>query len=256
MCTDCETSLTTLNSFRNRCKRAIATLLDVRDRSGIAVDGDDEEMIINTQPKHAITDDEQEHTDDNAEDVYVETKIEPIDDDDADEMRSIIEPLDVDEADSTSSDRASMRRDSDDDYEADLVDKYESLDRSYHMEEAPSLPATRRRTSRVLHPAGHLQKTTVTGSEQCDAAGTSDSNNDKSNGQEQGQPKTLSTKRSTPNSGPTKQCYVCGLIVWRMRDHMKSHPGELQYQCEVCPRSYLTKTGRDRHMHGQHPETR
>lgn len=53
-----------------------------------------------------------------------------------------------------------------------------------------------------------------------------------------------------------KQCYVCGVIVARMRDHMKMHPNELQYKCEHCPRSYLTKTGRDRHMDGQHPEMR
>lgn len=59
-----------------------------------------------------------------------------------------------------------------------------------------------------------------------------------------------------PRGHLPKQCYVCGLIVTRMRDHMKSHPNELQYKCEHCPKSYLTKTGRDRHMDGQHPEMR
>lgn len=59
-----------------------------------------------------------------------------------------------------------------------------------------------------------------------------------------------------PRGDLPKQCYVCGLIVTRMRDHMKSHPNELQYKCEHCPKSYLTKTGRDRHMDGQHPEMR
>lgn len=64
------------------------------------------------------------------------------------------------------------------------------------------------------------------------------------------------TAAKKPRGHLPKQCYVCGLIVTRMRDHMKSHPNELQYKCEHCPKSYLTKTGRDRHMDGQHPEMR
>lgn len=49
-----------------------------------------------------------------------------------------------------------------------------------------------------------------------------------------------------------KQCTVCGLIVTRLRDHMKSHPDKMEYKCTQCKRSYLTQTGLDRHVDLQH----
>lgn len=49
-----------------------------------------------------------------------------------------------------------------------------------------------------------------------------------------------------------KQCTVCGLIVTRLRDHMKTHPDKMEYKCTQCKRSYLTQTGLDRHVDLQH----
>lgn len=51
-----------------------------------------------------------------------------------------------------------------------------------------------------------------------------------------------------------KQCTVCGLIVKRLRDHMKIHPEALEFKCQHCHRTYLTQTGLDRHMDTQHTE--
>lgn len=52
-----------------------------------------------------------------------------------------------------------------------------------------------------------------------------------------------------------KQCNVCGLIVERLRDHMKTaHPDAIDYKCSKCPRKYLTQTGLDRHTYYQHPD--
>lgn len=53
-----------------------------------------------------------------------------------------------------------------------------------------------------------------------------------------------------------KQCNVCGLIVTRLRDHMKSHPDQLEFKCSHCPRTYLTKNGLDRHVDVQHADDR
>lgn len=53
-----------------------------------------------------------------------------------------------------------------------------------------------------------------------------------------------------------KQCTVCGLIVKRLRDHMKSHPEQLEFKCDQCPRTYLTKSGLDRHKDVQHADDR
>lgn len=51
-----------------------------------------------------------------------------------------------------------------------------------------------------------------------------------------------------------KQCTVCGLIVRRLRDHMKGHPDALEFKCQHCNRKYLTQAGLERHMDTQHAD--
>lgn len=51
-----------------------------------------------------------------------------------------------------------------------------------------------------------------------------------------------------------KQCTVCGLIVRRLRDHMKGHPDALEFKCQHCNRKYLTQAGLERHTDTQHAD--
>ncbi|KAJ6646705.1 hypothetical protein Bhyg_01918 [Pseudolycoriella hygida] len=51
-----------------------------------------------------------------------------------------------------------------------------------------------------------------------------------------------------------KMCTVCGMIVKRLRDHMKSHPDALEIRCPHCPSRYLTQKGLLKHIKIQHIE--
>lgn len=224
------------------------------------------EQFINTQSTHyIINNDEEQHIVD-----YVEyDEIEADMDISAEHLELendaiAIKPLDVDgstESGNAPCDNAANRHDSDDDYEADLADKYKSLDRSYHKKASPGSPTNRKRASLVLNSSIMLSMTTAVVSKRSNVPSHPVTNPDAQYAVEQPpcQP-SLSiepdNKRSIVNSDPYRQCYVCGLLVMRMRDHMKTHPDELQFQCGICSRSYLTKTGLDRHMDGQHPNSR
>lgn len=66
---------------------------------------------------------------------------------------------------------------------------------------------------------------------------------------------TVKTKKR-PHAKPLKQCNVCGLIVERLREHMNSHPDEIEFKCQLCPRKYLTQNGLNRHIDVQHADDR
>ena len=71
-----------------------------------------------------------------------------------------------------------------------------------------------------------------------------------------GEAKPPQPKKPRTHSKLPKQCNVCGLIVKRLRDHMKNHPDQLEFKCDQCPRTYLTKAGLDRHIDVQHADDR
>lgn len=94
------------------------------------------------------------------------------------------------------------------------------------------------------------------------------------------QPNLLPPKRPLKYKYPKKpkmctvcgKCFVCkleniaisnqrktvnlGIIVDRLRDHMRTHPDALEYCCAICPRKYLTKKGLVKHMKHKHNEDR
>lgn len=217
-----------------------------------------EEQSVNNQSTHYIINSEEQHLVDYVEYDEIEAEMdmsaEHIELENEANMHIVIETLDVDESPESvngSCNNAANRHDSDDDYEADLADKYEALDQAYHTKRTPGSPTNRGQASLVLNPDIMLSMTTavVTERSECRPVTCPDA-------QQPPVAKNRHTEGSIINSDSYRQCYVCGLLVMRMRDHMKTHPDQLQFQCEICARSYLTKTGLDRHIDGHHPETR
>lgn len=52
-----------------------------------------------------------------------------------------------------------------------------------------------------------------------------------------------------------EQCYVCGVVATRMRNHMRRrHPEALPFGCPDCGRPFQTQVGLDRHRTALHPE--
>ncbi|XP_037025024.1 uncharacterized protein LOC119066576 isoform X3 [Bradysia coprophila] len=53
-----------------------------------------------------------------------------------------------------------------------------------------------------------------------------------------------------------KMCTVCGIIVDRLRDHMRTHPDALEHKCTLCSKKYLTTKGLTKHIRHKHTEDR
>ncbi|XP_037025022.1 transcriptional repressor CTCFL-like isoform X2 [Bradysia coprophila] len=51
-----------------------------------------------------------------------------------------------------------------------------------------------------------------------------------------------------------KMCTVCGIIVDRLRDHMRTHPDALEHKCTLCSKKYLTTKGLTKHIRHKHTE--
>lgn len=50
-----------------------------------------------------------------------------------------------------------------------------------------------------------------------------------------------------------EQCYICGIVATRLRNHMRSHPETMSFKCQHCSGAFSTNRGLDRHMLAVHP---
>lgn len=50
-----------------------------------------------------------------------------------------------------------------------------------------------------------------------------------------------------------EQCYICGIVATRLRNHMRSHPETMSFKCQHCPGAFSTNRGLDRHLLAVHP---
>ncbi|KAG4068818.1 hypothetical protein HA402_004966 [Bradysia odoriphaga] len=76
------------------------------------------------------------------------------------------------------------------------------------------------------------------------------------NDSEKSQPNTDVPKSTVRYHYPKKQkmCTVCGIIVDRLRDHMRTHPDALEHRCTLCSKKYLTPKGLAKHIRHKHTE--